>query len=153
MMIESVRFFRCRCGVLVAGGEKKFTEKIKFPLHPDEVNYESLLPKDLYDEIQVGLWDKFESLASFKGLSYSESIAKLRERYIRQYEKVIERLRSEADSKEKEYKKKAKSVTRKEDKSGIVLEWEGWEPIVEQDENKGIVKCPKCKYILISWAK
>ena len=144
--------FRCRkCGALIAGDEKTFVERIEFPQDPNGIDDERLLPKDIYNEIQAGL--RTDPLIRFKGLSYSECIAERRKEYTRHREKVIEKLRAQADQKEKEYKNRAKSTIRKEDKSGIVLEVERWDPIVEGDGKKGIVKCPKCGYILISWAK
>lgn len=116
-----------------------------------------LLPKKFYDEIQAGLHDDNPNLVRFKGKKYAEGadeigcIKTLRGEYKTWCDDFVILKRAEAGTKEIEFKKNAKNVTKVETEDAITLEAERFESIYEGTDKQGRTKCPKCGNVLCGW--
>lgn len=156
--------FECECGALIyppasisAKAHKKYIEKIELPITHTKISQEQLLPKWLYDKIQLGLYDDIPDLVRFKSKKYAEGIAEIECISIKRAEYKIWRDNyvilkiAEADTRKTELTTKSKSVIKTETEQAITLEFERFEALYEGNDKIGQVKCPLCNMVLCSW--
>jgi len=131
--------------------ESKSKERFDFPTAVTKLSNEELLPKEVYDEIQLGKHDNDPNLARFKGKTYDECIAIRKTEYTQWRNSFVAEIRTKASNRETELKGKCKNVVKTETEDAIEIEFERHKATPEGTEREGRLLCPNCGKELVRW--